>query len=68
MTMREFTERDIHLALDGELPQDERAGYESWLDANPEMKAKSRRYQADLDMLRGAVAGVVDEPAPDRLA
>jgi anti-sigma factor RsiW len=68
MTMREFTERDIHLALDGELPQDERAGYESWLETNPDMKAKSRRYQADIDLLRGAVAGVLDEPVPDRFA
>ena len=65
--MREFTERDIHLALDGELPQDERAGYETWLEANPDMKARSGRYEADIDMLRGAVAGVLQEPVPDRL-
>ncbi|HEV2900490.1 MAG TPA: anti-sigma factor [Pseudaminobacter sp.] len=68
MTSREFTERDIHLALDGELPADERAGYERWLDAHPDMKARSGRYQADSDLLRGALAGVLDEPVPDRLA
>jgi anti-sigma factor RsiW len=68
MTMREFSERDIHLALDGELPQDERAAYERWLETNPDMQAKSRRYDADRDLLRGALAGVLDEPVPDRLA
>jgi anti-sigma factor RsiW len=65
--MREFTERDIHLALDGELPADERAGYEQWLASHPDMKARSGRYRADRDLLRGAVAGVLDEPVPDRL-
>jgi anti-sigma factor RsiW len=68
MTMREFSERDIHLALDGELPQDERAAYERWLETHPDMQAKSRRYDADRDLLRGAVAGVMDEPVPERLA
>jgi anti-sigma factor RsiW len=60
MTSREFTERDVHLALDGELPADERAGYERWLDAHPDMKARSGRYQADSDLLRGALAGVLE--------
>jgi anti-sigma factor RsiW len=68
MTMREYSERDIHLALDGELPQDERAAYERWLETKPDMQAKSRRYEADRDLLRGAVAGILDEPVPDRLA
>jgi len=68
MTMREFSERDIHLALDSELPQDERAAYERWLETHPDMQAKSRRYEADRDLLRGAVAGILDEPVPERLA
>ena len=68
MTMREFSERDIHLALDGELPQDERAAYERWLETHPDMHAKSRRYEADRDLLRGAVAAILDEPVPERLA
>ena len=42
MTRRDFSERDIHMALDGELPGDERAAYDAWLDANPEMKAQER--------------------------
>lgn len=65
--MREYSERDIHLALDGELPQDERAAYERWLEIHPDMEAKRRRYEADRDLLHGAVAGVLDEPVPDRL-
>ena len=64
MTRRDFSERDIHMALDGELPGDERAAYEAWIDANPEMKAKSARYTADRAALRAAFAGVLDEPVP----
>lgn len=67
MTRRDFSERDIHLALDGELPADERVAYEEWLDANPEMKARSLRYAADGEALRAAFAGVPDEPVPARL-
>ncbi|RUZ79222.1 anti-sigma factor, partial [Mesorhizobium sp. M7A.F.Ca.US.003.02.2.1] len=33
MIRRDFSERDIHMALDGELPADERAAYDAWLDA-----------------------------------
>ncbi|TIU20051.1 MAG: anti-sigma factor, partial [Mesorhizobium sp.] len=62
MTRRDFTERDIHMALDGELPGEERMAYEAWLEANPEMKAKSARYIADRTALRAALAGVMDEP------
>ncbi|TPI10217.1 anti-sigma factor [Mesorhizobium sp. B4-1-3] len=67
MTHRDFTERDIHMALDGELPGEERMAYDAWLDANPEMKAKSTRYIADRAAMRAAVAGVMDEPVPARL-
>lgn len=67
MTRRDFSERDIHLALDNELPGDERAGYEAWLEANPEMKARSARYASDNEALRAAFADVLDEPVPARL-
>ena len=52
MSRRDFTERDIHMALDGELPSEERADYENWLEANPEMKARSARFEADRARLR----------------
>jgi anti-sigma factor RsiW len=67
MTARDFSERDIHMALDGELPADERAAFERWLDANPEMKAKQGRYAADRERLSQALDAVLAEPAPDRL-
>jgi anti-sigma factor RsiW len=68
MTRRDFTERDIHLALDGELPEEDRADFEAWLEAMPEMKARSLRFEADRDRLREAFAGVLKEPVPDRLS
>lgn len=67
MSMRDFTERDIHLGLDGELPEDERAAYELWLEANPERKAQSLRLAADRDRLRESLAGILDEPVPQHL-
>ncbi|MET3591095.1 MULTISPECIES: anti-sigma factor [Mesorhizobium] len=67
MTRRDFSERDIHMALDGELPSEERTAYDAWLEANPEMRAKSARYIADRAALRAALAGVMDEPVPARL-
>jgi anti-sigma factor RsiW len=67
MSARSFTDRDIHLALDGELPEDERAAYQIWLEANPDMKARSLRYAADNAALRNLFAGVLEEPVPARL-
>ncbi|KQU65655.1 anti-sigma factor [Aminobacter sp. DSM 101952] len=68
MNGRSFTDRDIHLALDGELPEDERTAYQAWLEANPDMKARSQRFAADNAALRGLFSGVLDEPVPARLA
>ena len=67
MSRRDFSERDIHMALDGELPNEERADYENWLEANPEMKARSVRFEADRARLRDTFAGVLDERVPARL-
>lgn len=66
MTVRDFTERDIHLLLDGELPDEEQAAFEAWLEANPEMKARSNRFRTDRQALRLALAGALDEPVPAR--
>lgn len=67
MTGRDFSERDIHMALDGELPAEDRMAYDLWLLANPEMAARSARYMADGEALRAAFAGVLSEPVPTRL-
>ena len=68
MTRRDFSERDIHLALDGELPPDEREAFDEWLAENPEMQARNARYEADGRVLRDAFSDVPDEPVPARLA
>lgn len=65
--MRDFSERDIHMALDGELPGDDRASYEAWLNANPDMKARAQRFADDRRRLQEALAPIVSEPVPHRL-
>jgi anti-sigma factor RsiW len=67
MTRREYTVRDIHMALDGEMPAEERKAFEIWLAANPDMKALSARFAADAKRLRETFAGILNEPVPDRL-
>jgi anti-sigma factor RsiW len=68
MSARDFSERDIHLALDGELPEDERAAYEAWLEAMPDKKARAARFAADISLVRAAVANVIGETVPERLS
>jgi anti-sigma factor RsiW len=67
MTRRDYTIRDIHMALDGEMPIEEREAFEIWLAANPDMKALSARFAADAKRLRETFAGILNEPVPDRL-
>lgn len=68
MTGREFSERDIHLALDGEMPVEERPAFERWLQAHPDMQARNHRFASDRDRLRETLAGILDEPVPPRLS
>ncbi|MGN6582360.1 MAG: anti-sigma factor family protein [Rhizobiaceae bacterium] len=68
MTNREFSESDIHLALDNEMPVEERPAFERWLEAHPDMQARSHRFAADRDRLRETLAGILDEPVPPRLS
>lgn len=63
----DFSERDIHLALDGELPAERMRDYGAWLDANPEMKVKAARFEADRQRLRTALGPVAYEAVPGRL-
>ena len=56
MSRRDFTLNDIHLALDGELPADDRADFEHWLDAHADMKALKGRYERDRAVLLAALA------------
>ncbi len=68
MTQRDYTIRDIHMALDGELPAEDLQDYETWLAANPDMKAISLRFEADRGRLLSVFALAMIEPVPDRLA
>jgi anti-sigma factor RsiW len=67
MNLRDFSDRDLHMGLDGELPSDERADFEAWLEANPDRKAINARYIADRERLREALAATLDEPVPQQL-
>jgi anti-sigma factor RsiW len=68
MNPEQFTERDIHLALDGELPPERMPEFARWLEANPEMKLRSARFGADRDRLRTALGPVAYEPVPAKLS
>ncbi len=68
MSGRDFSERDIHMALDGELPEEDRTAYDAWLDANQDMKARAARYEADRQRLRASLEAVLAEPVPARLS
>jgi anti-sigma factor RsiW len=68
MIEREFTERDIHLALDGEMPADERPAFERWLEAHPDMKARFSRFEADQLRLRETLDPILYERPPPALA
>lgn len=67
MSGREFSERDLHVALDGEMPAEDRQAYSAWLEAHPDMKARSARFADDRRRLREALGGIENEPAPRRL-
>jgi anti-sigma factor RsiW len=68
MSGRDFTEHDVHLALDGELPAEERPAFERWLETHPDMRALSRRFESDRARLQEALEPVLSEPLPPSLA
>ncbi|WP_025030106.1 anti-sigma factor family protein [Nitratireductor aquibiodomus] len=67
MTQRSFDERDIHLALDGELSPEDMAAYEAWLETRADMRALSARYVSDRALLRDTLATLAREEVPQRL-
>jgi anti-sigma factor RsiW len=66
MTRRQFTEQDIHLALDSEMPAEDRGAFDAWLEANPEMKMRSQRFAEDREKLQVALAPIAAEVVPPR--
>ncbi|MCR4267937.1 anti-sigma factor, partial [Nitratireductor sp. ZSWI3] len=67
MGRSEFDERDIHLALDGELPPEDAAAFQAWLEANPEMRMLRARYASDRALLHQALGEIAQEDPPARL-
>ena len=61
---RSFSNTDLQLALDGEMPDDMRTDFELWLAENPKQKALFDRYVADRDLLKAALDPVTEEPVP----
>ncbi len=64
---RTFSDTDLNLALDGEMPEDVRAEFELWLAQNPEQKALFDSYAADRDLLKAALDPVMAEAVPEKL-
>lgn len=67
MAQRDFDEWDIHLALDGELAEEDRAAFDTWLSARPDMRILHARFASDRTLLRSMLSEIVAEPVPDRL-
>jgi anti-sigma factor RsiW len=67
MSEQAFSERDLHLALDGELPAERLPDFNAWLESNPEMKVKAARFNADRQRLSTALGPVAYEAVPARL-
>jgi len=67
MMAADFSERDIHLALDGELPAERMREFNLWLEANPEMKLRAARFDADRQRLLTALGPVAYEAVPGKL-
>ena len=53
--------------LDGELDGTERRDVEAWLDADPAVRERLAALAQSAELVRGAYAGIVDEPVPERL-
>ena len=66
--MSEVTESMLHAWFDGELPPDEAAAVEAWLQADPDRAARVRLWQADREALRAQFDATLLEPVPPRLA
>lgn len=55
------------MALDGEMPAEEREDYRRWRDRRPDMKAMAEQFAADRAVLR-SVLEPDHEPVPERFA
>ena len=67
-TKRTFSDTDLHLALDNEMPPELRSEFDRWLSENPQEKARFDRYLADRDALKNALDPILDEAVPASLS
>lgn len=69
MTMKKtFSDTDLHMALDGEMPPERMAEFNRWLDENPDEKARFQQFAEDRKSLKDALDPVAGEPVPSRLS
>jgi anti-sigma factor RsiW len=57
----------LHAWLDGELPPEQRADVDAWLNEHPEDAARVQLWAADRDALRARFDAVLGEPVPQAL-
>ncbi len=60
-------ESELHARLDGRLPPERAAEIDAYLAANPEVRARLRRYAEQQQSLRAAFAEETERPIPARL-
>jgi len=65
--MIEVTEGELHVYVDGALPEDRREAVEQWLANHPEDAARVAAWRAQAEAIRARFGGVINEPVPDRL-
>jgi anti-sigma factor RsiW len=61
------TEGELHVYVDGELPEERRQAVENWLASHPEDAARVAAWRAQADAIRAHYGAVAKEPVPDRL-
>ncbi len=62
-----YSDTDLHLALDGEMPAEQRAEFDRWLEQNPKEQERFQQFETDRKALKSALDPVLEEPIPSRL-
>jgi anti-sigma factor RsiW len=65
--MIEVTEGELHVYVDGALPEDRREAVEQWLASHPEDAARVASWRAQAEAIRARYGAVINEPVPDHL-
>src|SRR5262245_10236383 len=62
------TEDELHVYVDGQLPEDRLAAVERWLATHPDDAVRVGAWRAQADSIRARYSMLVKEPIPERLA